>query len=78
MYPVLFPEANSRIGVDVPVNRSHGILLSRWRLSWLERLSVLLRGYVWLAVKGDTQPPILLTGYERFSIESRVEFEEEA
>jgi hypothetical protein len=41
-------------GTEVP------IVVSCWRATWRERLSVLLFGRVWLRVWGQTHPPIAL------------------
>lgn len=33
--------------------------ISKWKMSWRERLHCLFRGYVWLwVVSGQTQPPV--------------------
>lgn len=33
--------------------------ISKWKMSWRERLHCLCRGYVWLyVVSGQTQPPV--------------------
>jgi hypothetical protein len=35
--------------------------LSRWKLTWRERLQVLLHGHVWITVlSGWTQPPVAI------------------
>lgn len=48
-------------GVDVaslPVWRDGTQCVSCWRLGWRERLSAILFGRVWVAVLGQTQPPV--------------------
>lgn len=49
-------------GVDsLPIWTDGEQCLSRWRLSWRDRLRVLIYGHVWLAVlSGATQPPVCL------------------
>lgn len=68
MKPVKFKAANTIVNGEIPVNKDCGILLSRWKLNWRERLSVLWYGKVWLAVPGDDMPPILLSGNQSFEI----------
>jgi hypothetical protein len=70
MKPIGFEYANDTIGGEVPVNRGRGVLLSRWKANWRERLEILVFGTVWLMVKGDTQPPILLSGNRMFRVEN--------
>jgi hypothetical protein len=63
MRPTTFPQANGTLGggpaerygtaddvVDLPVHRTGAEIISCWRLSWRERLAVLLSGRVWLRV----------------------------
>ena len=39
------------------------ISISKWKMSWRERLHCLFRGYVWAFVWfGPTQPPICIEG----------------
>lgn len=67
MHPIAFESANGGIG-DIPVNRSRGLILSRWAMTWRERLSILIHGTIWLAVYGDSMPQILLSGNQAFEI----------
>lgn len=69
MKPINFKESNAVIGGQVPVNRTHGMVLSRWLMTWSERVSILFHGKIWLAVKGDYMPPVLLSGDQSFYIE---------
>jgi len=52
---------------DLPVLRSHDAfgtpqMVSRWRLSFFERIKVLLFGDMWLGViTAESQPPVYLT-----------------
>lgn len=71
MKPIPFIESN---GVRTPPQESHGHeisslevwtdgeqCISRWQMSWRERLSALIHGKVWVAVlSGITQPPIAI------------------
>lgn len=66
-----FPEATTKLlppeGMEdsvyaLPVWRhpEYGAVISKWRLSWRERLACLFRGYVWLHVWGNAHPPVTL------------------
>jgi hypothetical protein len=69
MKPIDFEFSNGMVG-DVPVNRSYGVILSRWQAeTWRERISLLLHGRVWLMVKGSTMQPTLISGHTSFSID---------
>ena len=69
MKPIDFPGASHITFTDgIPVNVTHGMVLSRWGMTWRERLSILIYGTVWLAVKGSSMPPILLSGDQTFEI----------
>lgn len=70
MRPIKFEAANDIIASEIPVNRSAGLMLSRWKVSWTERLSILLYGKVWLAVRGDHMFPTLLSGNQDFEIKN--------
>lgn len=69
MKPIPFPEANKIVGNEIPVNENHGLILSRWGMTWRERLSILIHGRIWMAVKGNLMPPILLSGDQEFDID---------
>jgi hypothetical protein len=70
--PTLFPESNGTLGggpaakygteddvVDLPVHRDGQQIISCWRLSWRERVQLLVTGRVWLLVfSGSTHPPV--------------------
>lgn len=69
--PIRFPEANKNLlkpqGMTDEECRSLWVFndgiecISCWKLSWRERLNVLLHGKVWLSVlSGYTQPPVAL------------------
>ena len=46
----------------LPVFTDGHTCISKWKMSWLERLHCLFRGYVWVYVRsGATQPPICIT-----------------
>ncbi len=69
MTPMEFEHANETRG-DVPVNNTNGMMLSKWRMDWRERLNILRYGTVTVMVKGDTFPPLLITGHNDFEIAS--------
>ena len=70
--PIDFPAANCMIGGEIPANRTnHGFILSQWEMTWRERLAILFYGKVWLAVKSDRMPAILLSGDQTFRIRER-------
>jgi hypothetical protein len=65
MKPISFPQANTTYATDqpeylpLPAHRSAdlvGQVTSCWALTWRERLSVLLRGRVFLSVWTFNQP----------------------
>lgn len=70
MFPISFKHANKNIE-GIPVNHTHGQILSRWSMTWRERLSVLWYGTIWVSVKGDHMHPLLLSGNQQFRIEER-------
>jgi hypothetical protein len=70
MKPVGFRECTRTLGpprgqtdVDpLPIWDDGKQLISKWKMSWAERLSALLFGTVWLQVRSSyTQPPVALT-----------------
>lgn len=71
MTPIPFDESDGVLRgpqggeiADLPVwtgGGLHGMVVSCWRPTWQERLSVLLFGRVWLNVMAwDTHPPVSL------------------
>jgi len=70
MKPIDFPESNGVIGGEIPVNRAHGVVLSRWKATWRERFKIFWYGTIWLSVVGDTMPPTLLSGDQAFEFEN--------
>lgn len=75
-----FPESTTELkapdGMEdqvyaLPVWRvqGHSVFISKWRMTWRERLACLFKGHVWLHVIGNSHPPI--------SIETRYPFEKE-
>jgi hypothetical protein len=74
MKPTQFPESNGTLSggpaasygteddvADLPVHRGVGQIISCWRLSWLDRLRVLITGRVWLHVLTQrTHAPVLV------------------
>ncbi len=65
MKPIEFEAVNDYYG-DLPVNQSHGRILSRWGMTWRERLSILWHGKIWHMVYADSTPPILISGVQAF------------
>lgn len=51
---------------DLPVRRVGNTVVSCWRPSLLERLSILFCGRVWLHILGTTHSPVSLTGCRTF------------
>lgn len=76
MEPIDFPAANTTFTADdgavgdLPANVSHGIVLTKWRASWRERLTILLFGTLWVSVLGRFLPPLLVSGNRSFEIET--------
>jgi hypothetical protein len=84
MIPVKFKEQNgSLVGgpsaeygtgddvVDLPVYRGSGMVISCWRLTFWERLRLVLTGNVWLLVLGTNHAPVKLTTGAPFEAEER-------
>lgn len=69
--PDRFPESNKTLGAPrgmqdscdpLAVWTDGKVCISRWRLSWRERIAALLYGRVWLRVySGATQPPVAMS-----------------
>lgn len=68
MKPVKFPYCNQILNGDLPVNKTRGIFLSRWKLSWSERFSAFFYGHIWLVVKAEKHPYIALSGNQDFEM----------
>lgn len=79
MVPVAFEQSNGTLGGgpaavygteddvrDLPVHRGSGQVISCWRLSFWERLRVLVTGRVWLLVLGTNHAPVKLDAAEPF------------
>lgn len=71
MEPVKFPEATKNLLKpndmtddecrSLWVFNDGEVCVSRWRLSFVDRLRILLYGHIWLTVhSGQTQPPVRL------------------
>jgi hypothetical protein len=74
MKPSSFPESNGTLGGgpaarygteddvgDLPVHCGSGQIISCWRLSWRERVRLLVSGRIWLHVLAErTHAPVLL------------------
>lgn len=44
--------------VDMPAYRDNGMVLTKWKLPFLARLSIFLHGNLWITCQGNTQPPM--------------------
>ena len=64
MKPTNFTDANVVLGAegcgDLPAQYDGTQYLTRWSMSWRERLSALLFGRVWLCVQTQGHPPTWL------------------
>lgn len=69
MRGIPFAEANKKLlppeGEEESVYTLHvwsdgNICVSKWRMSWRERISALFKGHVWLHVWGQTHPPLAI------------------
>lgn len=82
MKPAHFNESNGTLGggpatkygtaddvIDLPVHRDGVMVVSCWRLSWWERLLLLLTGRVWLMVLGNNHAPVKLATESPFAVE---------
>lgn len=65
------PEGMEDKVYDLPIWRhpEGGFIISKWKMTWRERLACLFKGHVWFHVWADTHPPI--------SIETSFPFEKE-
>jgi len=46
---------------SLPVFSDGEVCISKWKLTWRERIHCLFHGYVWVRIlSGNTQPPIAL------------------
>lgn len=69
MKPIPFPEANSKLlagGIpncdDLPVFKDGKQIVSKWRMTWRERLSALFFGRAFVYVMAaQTSPPVAVT-----------------
>ncbi len=53
--------------IDLPVHRGSGMVISCWRLSFWERLRLVLTGNVWLSVLGTNHAPVKLDAADPFT-----------
>ena len=71
MTPTKFPEATNVLlppeGQEDEVNElpiwrhpEGGMVISKWQLSWREKLSLIFGGHLWFVCWGDTHPPLTL------------------
>ena len=68
MKPIDFEDANIRLSSenpdidDLPSFKGDGFIVTRWRSSFRERLSMLFFGNVWVCLLADKHPPISIVG----------------
>lgn len=68
MIPTDFKQSNKTYTAppDMPECKSlqvlegDGMIVSRWKMSWRERLSALIFGIVWVKLATSRQPPIAI------------------
>jgi hypothetical protein len=65
MRPVRFEHCNTTLtgegcGVLPALKTDDGYFVSKWRLSLPERIRALICGHVWLSVKSDGHPPVMM------------------
>jgi hypothetical protein len=68
MSPQKFTQANAIAEYGearMDIRTASGYVLSCWRPSWRERLSVILFGRVWLSVNSTEPPRVLLVAQRR-------------
>lgn len=76
-----FPEANTKLlppeGEEESVYALHvwrhpdgGLVISKWKMTWRERLQCLLFGHVWFMCWGNTHPPMNLEAKYPFATEA--------
>ena len=54
---------NGELG-NLDAYKGDGEVISKWKMTWRERLQVLLRGTVWVHALGEAIPPITLETYK--------------
>lgn len=78
MKPITFEDANTNLthpnlGIaDMPACKWGDYFITRWRASFVERLSILLFGNVWVALIGQEHPPIAIYGGREANFEKPV------
>lgn len=80
-----FPEATTKLGAPegmeddvyaLPVwhTPGHPAFISKWHMTWKERLHCLIFGHVWLHVLGAAHPPIAIETHYPFEKPERVPY----
>lgn len=80
-----FPEATTKLGAPegmeddvyaLPVwhTPGHPAFISKWHMTWKERLHCLIFGYVWLHVLSAAHPPITIETHYPFEKPERVPY----
>lgn len=52
--------------LDLPICRLEGSVVSCWRPTLRERISILVFGRVWLHSHSETHPPIYIAGHREY------------
>jgi len=76
-----FPESVTKLGAPegmedevyaLPIwtDGQHPALISKWRMTWKERLMCLWQGYVWLHVLSRSHPPVTIETSHPFERDS--------
>lgn len=73
MKPINFKEKNVtyvKNGCkDLPAFKTEDKIISKWKMSILERLKVIFTGCIWLIIQGNAHPPVCLTVSKSFKID---------
>ncbi len=60
--------ANTGAEADLPAYFQNGIYTTRWKLTWKERLRVLLTGDIWLNLMAYRHPPVRLDCFAPYQV----------
>lgn len=66
-----FPEATTKLAppegmeesvyaLPVWVTPESGVFISKWEMTWRERIRCLIKGHVWLHIIGPSHPPVAI------------------
>jgi len=65
---MLLMPGNTGADDNLPAYYANGIITTRWKLSWKERLAVLFKGSIWLNVMSGTHPPVRIDAEAPFEV----------